>query len=70
MAEKEALSKVSPVTTEPPSGVAIAWQSEKLELVKARDEAVTRANVSDFIDRIFCSDNFLGCGRGGEKGIR
>lgn len=48
MAEKEALSKVSPVTTEPP-GVAIAWQSEKLELVKARDEAVTRANVSDFM---------------------
>lgn len=53
MAEKEALSKASPATADLPSDATNAWQSERLELVKARDEALARANVSNLIRLYF-----------------
>ncbi|KAG2147462.1 uncharacterized protein EDB93DRAFT_1147386 [Suillus bovinus] len=45
LAEKEALSKAGSSTL--PSDTARSWESEKLELIKARDEAVARASTSD-----------------------
>lgn len=45
LAEKEALSKAGPSTL--PSDAARSWESEKLELVKARDEALARASTVD-----------------------
>ncbi|OJA16044.1 hypothetical protein AZE42_05491 [Rhizopogon vesiculosus] len=47
LAEKEALTKASQATAGPPSDAAKLWESEKLELVKARDEALTRANAAN-----------------------
>ncbi|KAG2753160.1 hypothetical protein P692DRAFT_20797402 [Suillus brevipes Sb2] len=43
--EKEALSKTGPSTL--PSDTERSWESEKLELVKARDEALARASTVD-----------------------
>ncbi|KAG2344469.1 hypothetical protein BDR05DRAFT_975520 [Suillus weaverae] len=43
LAEKEALSKAGSSTL--PSDTVRSWESEKLELVKARDEALARANT-------------------------
>lgn len=45
LAEKEALSKAGPSTL--PSDTERSWESEKLELVKARDEALARASTVD-----------------------
>jgi nucleoprotein TPR len=45
LAEKEALNKVGSSTL--PSDAARLWESEKLELIKARDEALARATTAD-----------------------
>ena len=47
MAENEALRN-APATSQP-SDATLSWESERLELVKVRDEALTRANVGDFV---------------------
>ncbi|KAG2144206.1 hypothetical protein DEU56DRAFT_790720 [Suillus clintonianus] len=53
LAEKEALIKAS---SAPPSDTVRSWESEKLELVKARDEALTRANTADELAKKISDD--------------
>ncbi len=45
MAEKEKLSKTGAESTAPTTTDSTAWEKEKTELVKARDEATDKLKV-------------------------